>query len=271
MEGLGNCYVFTEALKVKNINLPRLAISISDITRGIGADGLIVIDTAKEPYSMRIFNSDGSEAELCGNGLRQAALFLKRIKYSNRKKFIIKTVAGEYWTEILSTKDNWASVKSTLGSPDFRSQSVGLKKKVDIALDINLFRAQNRVFKADCICLGNPHAVIWVDDFDFDWPKIGHAVSRHSMFRKGINVHFCRIINRRRFQMKIYERGSGATQACGSGAGACLTDGVMRNLLSKNAIAEMPGGNLKLNWNIDINTIIQEGPVSIICSGEYVI
>jgi len=271
MEGLGNCYIFAEARKAKNINLPGLAVSISDLTKGIGADGLIIIDTAKEPYSMRIFNRDGSEAELCGNGLRQAALFLKRVKFKNRKKFTIITSAGDYWVEIISTKDNRALVKSSLGSPDFRSLAIGLKKRTDIAFNIKLFRAQKRIFKADCVNQGNPHAVIWVDDFDFDWQKIGHIVSRHSMFRAGINVHFCRVINPRRYQMRIYERGSGATQACGSGAAACLAAGVMRNLLNKSAVAEMPGGRLKLNWNIDTNTMVQEGPVSIICSGDYYI
>ena len=269
MEGLGNCYIFAEAGKVKNISLPGLAVSISDVAKGIGSDGLIIIDTAGEPFSMRIFNNDGSEAELCGNGLRQAALFLKHVKYGNRKKFTIKTSAGDYWTEIVSRKGKRAFVRSSLGSPDFRTRSVGLKKEADIALNVRLFRAQKRVFMADCVSMGNPHAVIWVDDFDFDWRKIGHIISRHSIFRAGINVHFCKIINPRRFQMQIYERGSGVTRACGSGAAACLAAGVMRNLLNKSAVAEMPGGRLKLNWNIDANIVIQEGPVSIICFGDY--
>jgi len=269
MEGLGNCYIFAEARKVKNISLRKLAVSISDITKGIGADGLIIIDISREPFLMRIFNSDGSEAELCGNGLRQAALFLKHVKYGNRKKFIIMTSSGDYWTKIIWRKGNQAYVKSSLGAPDFRALSVGLKKKADIAFNIKLFRAQKRVFMADCVSQGNPHAVIWVNDFDFDWRKIGYVISRHPMFRAGINVHFCRVINPRRFQMKIYERGSGATAACGSGAAACLAAGVMRNLLGKNAVAEMPGGKLGLSWDIDSNIIVQEGPVSIICSGDY--
>jgi len=269
MEGLGNCYIFADARNVKKNSLPRLAISLSNIATGIGADGLIVLDTDREPFAMRIFNRDGSEAELCGNGLRQAALFLRQVKYGKRKTFVIMTAAGDYWTEIMSVKGNKAIVKAALGSPDFKARSVGLKNNTEVAFNIRLLRAQKRLFTADCVRLGNPHAVIWVRDFDFDWRTIGQTVSRHSMFKGGINVHFCKVINSRRFQMKIYERGSGETRACGSGAGACLAAGVMRNYLAKNAVAEMPGGRLGLNWDIDTNTIVQQGPVSVICSGDY--
>jgi diaminopimelate epimerase len=117
--------------------------------------------------------------------------------------------------------------------------------------------------------MGNPHAVIWVDNFDFDWIKAASNISGSRLFSNGANVHFCKKVNSRRFQMKIYERGSGVTRACGSGAAACLASGVMRNLINKKAIADMPGGKLGLVWDMDSNAISQEGPVSIICSGEF--
>ena len=268
MEGLGNCYIFTETRNNISRILPGLARSISNINTGIGADGLIVVDSRREPFSMRIFNSDGSRAELCGNGLRQAALFLKKIRYGNRKKFIIDTKAGQFATEIISTKANTAIVQTTLGAPDFSAKAVGIKSS-GLGLNIKSPVISKNVKKIDCVSIGNPHAVIWVNDFDFDWEHIGQALSTDPYFTNGINVHFCRVISPHRFQMKIYERGSGATLACGSGAAACLAVGVMRNYLHKTATAEMPGGKLKLNWNLADGEISQIGPVSFICDGEY--
>ncbi|MCP4583319.1 MAG: diaminopimelate epimerase [candidate division Zixibacteria bacterium] len=269
MEGLGNCYIFVEARRVRKFNLRKLAKSLSDTTRGIGGDGLIVVETGAESFAMRIFNRDGSEAEMCGNGLRQAALFLKRTKIPTRKKFNIVTSAGQFPIEILSSKKEKAIVVATLGSPDFSARAVGLNMKMELAFNVQLLKSQKRKYYGDCVSMGNPHAIIWVDDFDFDWIKAGRNISCSRKFSDGVNVHFCRRLNSKRFEMKIFERGSGVTKACGSGAAACLASGVMRNLIAKKAIADMPGGKLHLAWDLDTNVINQEGPVSIICSGEY--
>lgn len=269
LEGLGNCYIFVEARNVRNQSLTKLALNISNVTTGIGSDGLIVIDSRKEPFGMRIFNRDGSEAELCGNGLRQAALFIKSTNYPRGHKFIFRTIAGDFQTEVLWALSNRANIKTFLGKPDFRAEAVGLKQKYKLAFNIKLKDIIPRNMSLDCISLGNPHAVIWVNNFDFDWQKLGRTISPAPIFPKGINVHFCRVVNPRKFQMKIYERGSGPTQACGSGAAACLAVGVMRNYLNNKASAEMPGGTLKLHWDFKNDFISQEGPASIVCSGEY--
>jgi diaminopimelate epimerase len=268
MEGLGNCYIFAEARNDISRILPKLARAISDAGTGVGADGLIVVDTRKEPFIMRIFNSDGSEAELCGNGLRQAALFIRKTKFGKRRDFAIATKAGRFATEIISTKANTAIVRTALGAPDFAAKAVGIEAA---GLGLNLKSpVKSTKFKTiDCVNVGNPHAVVWVNDYDFDWKSMGQALSTDPYFTRGINVHFCRVINPRRFEMKIYERGSGVTRACGSGAASCLAAGVMRNLLQKSATAVMPGGNLKLSWNLTSGEITQTGPVSIVCSGEY--
>lgn len=269
LEGLGNNYVFVEAHKIRKYSFRKLAVSISDINNGVGADGLIVIDTNKEPFPMRIFNRDGSEAEMCGNGLRQAALFLKRIKFPARKKFAISTLAGDFYTAIMSSNKEHAIVNTSLGAPDFTAEKIGLKNKKDLAFDLPLFKHKGEHIKVNCVSIGNPHAVVIVDSYDFNWPQIGQQISENKLFPNGINVHFVKIINSRRFQMRIFERGSGITSACGSGAAACLAVGVMRNQLQNKAIAEMPGGNLKLSWDISTNTISQVGPAAIICRGEF--
>jgi len=121
----------------------------------------------------------------------------------------------------------------------------------------------------DCVSIGNPHAVVFITSYDFDWSRLGREISEHRMFSGGVNVNFVNIVNSKRFQVKTYERGSGITAACGSGAAACLAVGVMRNILQKNAVAVAPGGNLSLSWDMSANIISQLGPASIICHGEY--
>jgi len=269
MQGLGNSYIFIEALRVKKYSLRKLAIVVSDVNEGIGADGMIVVDTSKEPFAMRIFNRDGSEAEMCGNGLRQAALFLKKSRFPKRKKFIVSTKAGDFTTRVVSSQGNMAKVETSLGSPVFSAEEIGLKGKADLAFDVPLFEYGDRKITMDCVSIGNPHAVVFITSYDFDWSRLGREISEHRMFSGGVNVNFVNIVNSKRFQVKTYERGSGITAACGSGAAACLAVGVMRNILQKNAVAVAPGGNLSLSWDMSANIISQLGPASIICHGEY--
>lgn len=270
LEGLGNCYIFIEARNVRNHVLPRLAIRMSSVATGIGSDGLIVVDSSQEPFAMRIFNKDGSEAELCGNGLRQAALFLKSLKRLRAKKMKLQTIAGEFLAEIISSSKNKAIIKTVLGKPEFNARAVGLKAKSKLTFDIPVKTSVGR-FNVDAVRVGNPHAVVWVDNYDFDWRTAGQEISTDPLFPRGINVHFCRVLNSRKFLMKIFERGSGITEACGSGAAACLAAGVMRSYLYKSAKADMPGGILNLHWEFKDGLINQEGPASIVCSGEYFI
>jgi len=250
-------------------NPRKLAVAVSHPATGIGGDGLILIDTRNRRITMRIFNRDGSEAELCGNGLRQAAWYLNKYKFRSRKKFTVITLAGEFEIEVISGHGHSARVRTTLGTPDFSPEAVGVEREERLAFGIELQTIADKPMIADCVSLGNPHAVINVDDFEFDWQRAGEIISTNSIFDAGINVHFIKIVNRARFVMKTFERGSGATLACGSGAAACLAIGVMKNLLNKKATAAMPGGELQLEWDIDSNVITQLGPTSIVCRGDF--
>ena len=268
MGSLGNCYLFVEAQDVKSRSLEKLAKDVSDISGGLGTDGMIVVDASRPPFVMRIFNRDGSQAQMCGNGLGQAALFLKRLKYPARRRFLLAPPAGQFETEIVSLKGNHALIKTTLGTPDFLAKKVGLTQHNGLAFGIKIKYGKQKII-ADCVSIGNPHAVICVDNFEFDWQNIGYYISCQRLFRHGVNVQFLKIINSGRFEMRIYERGSGVTKACGSGAAACLAVGVMRDFLGKKAIAIMPGGRLKLSWDFTTGMINQIGPADIICNGVF--
>ena len=270
MEGLGNSYIFVQAARLRNFNLSEIARQISDQANGIGADGMIVLDVRKSPYRMRIFNRDGSEAQMCGNGIRQASFYLKRYLKPNQNKFDVTTGAGIFPTEVISSKNNRSQVLASLSAPNFTRAAIGLPGVRKLAFGIKL-RDGHREFTADCVNVGNPHAIIKVKNFDFPWAEFGEAFSNHKMFKGGINVHFLKVDKPSQYSMRIFERGAGTTLACGSGAAACLVVGVMRGWLHTKATAVMPGGKLQLHWDIDSSRIIQTGPANIICEGEYFI
>ncbi len=270
MEGLGNSYIFVQAARLRNFNLSDIARQISDQSTGIGADGIIVLDVRKSPYRMRIFNRDGSEAQMCGNGIRQAAFFLKKYHFKNQSKFDITTEAGIFPAEVISSKNIQSTVRASIGAPNFTRAAIGLPGVRKLAFGIKL-KVDHREITADCVSVGNPHAVIKVNNFDFPWAEIGEAIGNHKMFKEGINVHFLKIDRPSQYSMRIFERGAGTTLACGSGAAACLVIGVMRGWLHTKATAVMPGGKLQLHWDIDSGRIIQTGPANIVCEGEYYI
>jgi len=269
LQGLGNCYIFVEASTVRKYPLPILARKISDPATGVGSDGLIVIDPLREPFPMRIYNRDGTEAEMCGNGLRQAAVYLHTARFPRRKRFQIAPPAGAMNTRIISGSNGAYRVKADLGSPTFDAADMGIKNRTGLAFDVPAYRTGNNWVKADCVSMGNPHAVVMVDNYDFDWLDMARNIGTNKIFIKGTNVHFVQIYNSKRFAMRTYERGSGPTAACGSGAAACLAVGVMRGLLGREAVAEMPGGRLHVSWNMSSNVISQVGPAAIICFGVY--
>ncbi len=266
LEGLGNCYLFIERAQLAGLKPARLAQRFSDTATGVGSDGLIVIDPRTEPVVLRIFNSDGSEAEMCGNGIRQAALYLHIFTRPRKKHYLIAPPAGVFKAAILKSDRHSAVVETELGKPEFSCKSVGLPGGEKVAFSIPL-KANGRRFMADCVSFGNPHVVVFVKDFDFDWITAGRHLSDNHRFRHGANVHFVRIVNRSLFHMRIYERGSGPTMACGSGAAACLAVGAMRNYLAQKATAVMPGGKLNLKWNFKSGQVIQVGPANMICIG----
>jgi diaminopimelate epimerase len=269
LEGLGNNYIFVELKKVHKNNLPRLARAVSNEKTGIGADGLIVVDTDREPFLMRTFNSDGSEAEICGNGIRQAALFLRQMKYPRRRKFMIKTCADIYAVNVKQAKGNIGMVHTSLGKPDFSAEAVGVKSDTKLAFDIPFMHYGERAITLDCVSMGNPHAVVFVSSYDFDWPSLGKTLSESEMFKHGANINFMKVVNKSKFEVKTYERGTGVTSACGSGAAACMAVGVMRDILKRDATAVLSGGKLSLNWQFENEAIFQTGPASVVCRGEY--
>ena len=270
IEGLGNDYLYVDrkSLPGKVANFAKLSRQMSDRRFGIGADGLLIIEKrGADSAFMEIYNSDGSKAEMCGNGLRGTALYLKTVTKSNRKKYTISTDYDDYEVEFLKTTKAHSLIRASFGSPKFESANIGYIGDDKNCLGITL-KVLDKDWTLYCVAMPNPHAVIFVEDFDFDWQNVGMAIENNNIFKNRINVMFVKIDSENRISVMPWERGSGATTACGTGAAAVT---VISNLLERTTgevIAQMRGGSLKTFWNIGENIVYQEGPTRVVFSGS---
>ena len=265
IEGLGNDYIYIDAPRRSKISYPRLARAISDRHHGVGGDGLIVMTrTGDKSAGMAIYNSDGSIAEFCGNGLRGTALYLKTVYKAAGRHFTIATHWNIYQIELLSSKP--ARVLANLGSPSFAPEDIGFKGKNCMAVPLTI---GDRDFVVFCLAVGNPHTIVFVENYDFDWKTVGAAIENDRMFKNKINVMFTKVVSSDKITVVPWERGAGATQACGSGAAAATVISNVLEYTKRKVRCEMPGGTLITRWNIEENKIYQEGPTRVAFSGIY--
>jgi diaminopimelate epimerase len=273
IEGLGNDYIYVDrqSLPHNKPGLPALTRLICDRHRGVGADGLIVMEKT-DPASalMAIYNCDGSRAEFCGNGLRGTALYLESVSRAKNKKYAISTRWCDYEVEIIKLHGNKATVRATLGGPSFAAEDIGYRGKEKTCLGITV-DIEGRPRSIYCVAMPNPHAVIFVDNFEFDWQKAGKTLEKSRVFKRGINVMFAKVNSRSRLIVKPWERGAGATMACGSVAAAATVVSCLLEYTGGNVTSVMPGGSLNTRWNIAENKVYQEGPTRIVFAGSYIV
>lgn len=270
MHGLGNDYILVDCLKhnLKKANIKKLTQKICHRNLGIGADGIILVLRGKvHPFRMKIYNSDGTGAQMCGNGIRCLARYLYENNTSKRKKQKIETLAGLIETEIIKTGKDFL-VKVNMNKPSLRRRNIPLKGKQKFCINESL-KVNGRVFKFTAVSMGNPHAVIFVKQFDKDWQKWGRLIENHSLFPEKINVEFVKVLSRKRIQLKVWERGTGATLACGTGACAATVTGILNGKLDRKVKALFPYGQLEIEWNRQNDLVFMIGPAEKICSGTY--
>lgn len=272
MTGIGNDYIYidcTNGTKLKNI--PEFAKRVSDRHFGIGSDGLILIDKPDDDISdfkMRIFNSDGSEAEMCGNGIRCVAKFIHDNELSNKDKVLIETLAGVKKVKILEDDTgicNEAIVD--MGEPIFQDKNIPYNVyepyNKDLDLDVNGSKMRFTV-----LSMGNPHAVTFVENVDdIDIKKIGPEVENNPIFPNRTNVEFVQIIDKNHMKVRVWERGVGETFACGTGACASAVAGGINGYTDANVAVKLPGGELQIEWGKD-NHIYMQGPATKVYEGR---
>ena len=268
--GLGNDFVIVDIFKENISDCNNLAIEVCDRNFGIGADGLVLVGPSDiADFKMQIFNSDGSEAEMCGNVTRCVACYVYENSLTDKVKFGIETKAGIIKPELIINNNIIELVKVDMGEPILSPNLIpveidGRDKIVDYPIKV-----LNAELKITCVSMGNPHCVIFVDDLnDIDLTEIGPLLETHKLFPKKINVEFAQVIKDDYIKMRVWERGAGVTLACGTGSCATLVAAVLNNKTQKKALLELDGGDLTIEWAED-NHIYMSGPAKLVFKGSY--
>jgi len=271
MHGAGNDYVYINCFQ-ESVNDPAtLAEEISDRNFGVGSDGLILIMPSNDAdIRMRMFNADGSEAEMCGNGIRCVAKYAYDHGLVRKEKMVVETGAGDLPLQVfIGPDDRVDKVRVNMGRPRLtRSEIPMVGPASEQAVDIEI-AAGGKVFTATCLSMGNPHCVIYVDDVDhFPVADIGPFIENHDFFPERINVEFVEIISPTEVRQRTWERGAGETLACGTGASAVTVAGVLTGRTERKIVNHLLGGDLELEWTEE-GEVFMIGPAAEVFSGEY--
>jgi diaminopimelate epimerase len=278
MQALGNDYIYVECFKqnLSAIDLSDLAKKICHRHFGVGSDGLILIAPGKVcKFKMIFYNPDGSEAEMCGNGIRCFARYLYDHGLSKKKIQKIETKAGVIKTEIIKTGVVRQAhhikvflIKADIGKPILERKKIPMKGGGDPCTNQEL-KLNGRKVRINSLSLGNPHTVIFVDEFGEDWKEIGFQVENHSIFPKRTNVEFVKILSPKKIRLKIWERGVGETKASGTGACAATVAGVLNHKLERKLKAEFDHGELQIEWDEKNDHLYMIGPAVESFSGTF--
>ena len=269
MHGLGNDYVYIDAINQKIENESSLAKFVSNRHFGIGSDGLILICKSDiADFKMRMFNSDGSEAEMCGNGIRCVGKFVYDKGLTDKTTVKIETLAG-IKTLALNTKEGTVeTARVDMGEPILEAEKIPVISKEHPVKNLEL-EAENEKFKFTCVSMGNPHAITIVENTkEFDVEKYGKILEVDKAFPKKANIEFAQIIDKENIKMRVWERGAGETLACGTGACATAVACNLNGLTGRKVNIELLGGTLNIEWNEKDNHVYMTGPAVTVFDGE---
>lgn len=269
MEGCGNDYVYVNGFNTKIDNPNELSKIVSDRHFGIGSDGLIVINPSEvADFKMSMYNADGSEGKMCGNGIRCVAKYVYDYKMIDKEVITVETLAGIKTLKLNVENGKVKTVRVNMGSPIINAKDVPVisdKEKVinePVVID-------GKEYGITCVSMGNLHAITFVDDTDsLKIEKIGPGFEKNEIFPDRVNTEFIQIIDRKTIKMRVWERGSGETLACGTGACASVVACVLNNLTDNKVTVKLLGGDLEIKYDTDENTVYMTGPARIAFTGN---
>ena len=269
MEGCGNDYVYVNGFNTKIDNPNEFSKIVSDRHFGIGSDGLIVINPSEvADFKMSMYNADGSEGKMCGNGIRCVAKYVYDYKMIDKEVITVETLAGIKTLKLNVENGKVKTVRVNMGSPIINAKDVPVisdKEKVinePVVID-------GKEYGITCVSMGNPHAITFVDDTDsLKIEKIGPGFEKNEIFPDRVNTEFIQIIDRKTIKMRVWERGSGETLACGTGACASVVACVLNNLTDNKVTVKLLGGDLEIKYDTDENTVYMTGPARIAFTGN---
>ncbi|MFC1517066.1 diaminopimelate epimerase [Candidatus Margulisiibacteriota bacterium] len=272
MHGLGNDFIVFDGRteKVTDVDWQNYAPRLCDRNFGIGADGiLLVLPAEKADYEMRVFNPDGSEPEMCGNGLRCFAKYIYDTSKDKKEVISVQTKAGIKLPVVEPEKGHVQGIEVDMGEPILHRKQIPLAGKDSAQVVGEELSINGQSFKFTAVSMGNPHVVIFVDDVEkVDLPALGPKIEHHELFPERTNVEFVQVSNKKEANMRVWERGAGETLACGTGACAVLVAGVLNKKLDRMAVIHLEGGDLEIEWEAEKNHVLMTGPAVTVYQGE---
>lgn len=269
-QGCGNDFVMVDCFSDKISDYSKMARRVCDRHYGIGADGLIVIlPSDKADLCMRIFNADGSEAEMCGNGIRCFAKMAFEHDRVTKPEFTVETGAGILKPRLFVENDEVVKVCVDMGEPVLNPADIPVLLDCEDSVISEPLKVLGDEYDITCVSMGNPHCVMFFESLSgVSIEKLGPAIERHDIFPRKTNVEFVEVKDRTHLRMRVWERGAAVTLACGTGACATLTAAVLNNLADRKAEITLDGGKLEIEWRED-NHLYMTGAAEFVFAGEY--
>ena len=270
MHGCGNDYVYVDCTKEPLADPEAVARFVSDRHFGIGSDGLILINSSEvADFEMAMYNADGSRGEMCGNGIRCVAKFVYDKGLTDKTKITVETLAGIKTLDLNVEKGQVKTVRVNMGSPTLKCTEIPVVFPQDEMINEPM-EVEGKIYPVTCVSMGNPHCVTFMDEDvrKLDLEKIGPSFENHETFPKRVNTEFANILDRKHIRMRVWERGSGETLACGTGACATAVAAVLNGLTEDTVDLELLGGHLAINYDRIQNLVFMTGPATIVFDGE---
>ena len=270
MHGIGNDYIYVNCMDGMDFDPEQTSIALSDRHFGVGSDGMILIcPSDKADFRMRMFNADGSEGKMCGNGIRCFAKYVYCKGLTDKTVISIETLAGIKTAWLILDGQEVVSIRVDMGSPVLAPALIPVEfageRMVNEAIEVG-----GREWNVTAVSMGNPHCVTYVDDVDgLAIEKIGPQFEHHALFPERVNTEFVKKIDDTTVQMRVWERGSGETWACGTGACAVAVASILNGVVSSDSVkVKLRGGDLHIEWNREENTVYMTGPATFVYEGE---
>ncbi|MGN0244126.1 MAG: diaminopimelate epimerase [Lachnospiraceae bacterium] len=269
MHGLGNDYVYVDCTEKTLEHPEQVAIVVSDRHFGIGSDGLILIEPSeKADFFMSMYNADGSRGEMCGNGIRCVAKYVYDNGLTDKTRISIDTLVGIKYIDVSVENGKVVSATVDMGEPILKPEMIPVVSDSDIFVNEQV-EANDTVYHMTCVSMGNPHGVIFADDvMNLPLEKIGPALEHHPIFPKRANIEFVEVMDEKTVRMRVWERGSGETMACGTGSCATVVACALNHVTGDEVTVKLLGGDLQIRWNREDNHVYMTGPATTVFEGN---
>lgn len=269
MQGAGNDYIYINGFDCDVVNRDKAAQELSNRNFGIGSDGLVfILPSQVADFRMQMFNSDGSEAEMCGNATRCVGKFVYDNKLTEKKEITLETKAGIKYITLLAGDEHSRMVTVDMGEPILEPSLIPVNIDATPVLN-HPFEIDGKSWEINCVSMGNPHAVVFTENIkDLNLVELGPKFEKNSIFPKKTNTEFIEVIDRSTLNMRVWERGAGETLACGTGACASVVAAILNNYTDRDVKVHLLGGDLQVEWRKDNNRIYMSGEATTVFSGE---